>query len=564
MALAEDAAPAIVTGEGPRRMSALEVEHDNLDAALEWADASGAQEYMLRLATALALFFELRGHLASGCQWFARALEPDGSPSVVRAHALWGAAHVALYAHDFATFTRRAPEALAMAESVGDPWTAARALNARGYAELWFDPEQGRITLEHSVALGRDIDDAWAVADGLKMTSVALLTQTRLDEARTVLDALHDVARGSTTDSSWPGTTRVFGTIAWFRGDVDQAREQFELALHHCRLVGDPSTGGIAASWLAEIEALTGHYDAADERLHGLLARRPDDDDFDPDEPTTIALLPWLCTAAIQLQHSRSSNHSSIRRTCSRFRCGPRGRRLSAEQPSSPLMTKKAPRLRSPSRVGSLARRSTVPGSYHKPIINSPCWPVAPAGPMRPSASTMSRSAVQSEHGYLPGVAESLEALASLALEGESPLEAARLFGAAGALLTRLGVARWPADEANHDRDLARLRAALGAEFDAAWNEGNALTVDNAVAYATRARGERKRPSSGWDSLTPTERQVVELAAEGLTNPQIADGLFIARGTVKAHLGHVFPKLGVTTRAELAVLAVRRADDNTT
>ena len=389
--LAEGAAPAIVTGEGPRRMSALEVDHDNLDAALEWAEASGAQEYMLRLVTALALFFELRGHLANGCQWFARALEPDGAPSVVRARALWGAAHVALYAHDFATFTRRAPEALAMAENVGDPWTAARALNARGYAELWFDPEQGRITLEHSVALGRDIDDAWAVADGLKMTSVALLTQTRLDEARTVLDALHDVARALDNGFFVAWYHTGVGTIAWFRGDVDQAREQFELALHHCRLVGDPSTGGIAASWLAEIEALTGHYDAADERLHGLLARRPDDDDFDPDEPTTIAVLPWLCTAAIQLQHSRSSNHSSIRRTCSRFRCGPRGRRLCAEQPSSPLMTKKAPRLRSPSRVGSLARRSTAPGSYHKPIINSPCWPVAPAGPMRPSASTMSR-----------------------------------------------------------------------------------------------------------------------------------------------------------------------------
>ena len=56
-------------------------------------------------------------------------------------------------------------------------------------------------------------------------------------------------------------------------------------------------------------------------------------------------------------------------------------------------------------------------------------------------------------------------------------------------------------------------------------------------------------------SLTPTERQVVELAARASTNPQIADRLFIARGTVKVHIGHVFPKLGVTTRAELAALA---------
>ncbi len=46
-----------------------------------------------------------------------------------------------------------------------------------------------------------------------------------------------------------------------------------------------------------------------------------------------------------------------------------------------------------------------------------------------------------------------------------------------------------------------------------AWAEGSALTPAEAVAYARRARGTRKRPATGWDSLTPTEVQVVELAA---------------------------------------------------
>jgi DNA-binding CsgD family transcriptional regulator len=73
-----------------------------------------------------------------------------------------------------------------------------------------------------------------------------------------------------------------------------------------------------------------------------------------------------------------------------------------------------------------------------------------------------------------------------------------------------------------------------------------------------RARGERKRPSSGWESLTPTEVDVVRLAAQGLTNPEIADKLFIARTTVKTHLAHVFAKLGVSTRSELAHLAPDR------
>jgi DNA-binding CsgD family transcriptional regulator len=55
------------------------------------------------------------------------------------------------------------------------------------------------------------------------------------------------------------------------------------------------------------------------------------------------------------------------------------------------------------------------------------------------------------------------------------------------------------------------------------------------------------------------ELHVVGLVAEGLTNPEIGERLFISRGTVKTHLSHVFAKVGVTTRSELAAQATRRA-----
>ena len=51
---------------------------------------------------------------------------------------------------------------------------------------------------------------------------------------------------------------------------------------------------------------------------------------------------------------------------------------------------------------------------------------------------------------------------------------------------------------------------------------------------------------------------LVGLAAAGLTNPKIAERMFIARGTVKVHLSHVFAKLAVTTRAELPAQATKR------
>lgn len=70
--------------------------------------------------------------------------------------------------------------------------------------------------------------------------------------------------------------------------------------------------------------------------------------------------------------------------------------------------------------------------------------------------------------------------------------------------------------------------------------------------------GGRKRPESGWASLTPAELEVVHLVGEGLRHDANARRLFIAPGTVKVHLTHIFTNLGISTRSELAVQAASR------
>jgi DNA-binding CsgD family transcriptional regulator len=95
-------------------------------------------------------------------------------------------------------------------------------------------------------------------------------------------------------------------------------------------------------------------------------------------------------------------------------------------------------------------------------------------------------------------------------------------------------------------------------DFDAAWSEGAALSTVEAIAYAQRGRGQRKRPSSGWASLTPTELDVVRLVSEGLGNKDIASRLFVSPRTVQAHLTHIYTKLGLTSRVQLAQEAARR------
>lgn len=79
-----------------------------------------------------------------------------------------------------------------------------------------------------------------------------------------------------------------------------------------------------------------------------------------------------------------------------------------------------------------------------------------------------------------------------------------------------------------------------------------------AVADARRGRGERGRPETDWDALTPTERDLVRLVVEGHTNARIGERLFISPNTVKKHLSSVYAKVGAAGRAEPAAEAARR------
>jgi DNA-binding CsgD family transcriptional regulator len=66
------------------------------------------------------------------------------------------------------------------------------------------------------------------------------------------------------------------------------------------------------------------------------------------------------------------------------------------------------------------------------------------------------------------------------------------------------------------------------------------------------------RPAFGWDSLTDTERTITDLVAQGLSNRQVASRVFLSTHTVAFHLRHVFWKLGVTSRVQLARMAAEQ------
>ena len=159
--------------------------------------------------------------------------------------------------------------------------------------------------------------------------------------------------------------------------------------------------------------------------------------------------------------------------------------------------------------------------------------------------------------GYLPLVVDALDVVAGLVLDAGRGEAAVRLAAAAAAARDRLGYV--PAPVTRRVLDATAVDALDAVVRERARIEGTSLDLDAAVAYARRARGPRRRPASGWESLTPTERDVVELAAQGLRNQVIADQLLIGTGTVRTHLRRIFAKLDLTSRAELAARFASRS-----
>jgi DNA-binding CsgD family transcriptional regulator len=80
-----------------------------------------------------------------------------------------------------------------------------------------------------------------------------------------------------------------------------------------------------------------------------------------------------------------------------------------------------------------------------------------------------------------------------------------------------------------------------------------AVPVAEAARHELRATGARPRRAAftGVDALTPAERRVAQLAAQGLTNPQIAQDLFVTTKTVQTHLAHAYRKLDISSRRQL-------------
>ncbi|HEX9767345.1 MAG TPA: LuxR C-terminal-related transcriptional regulator, partial [Nitriliruptorales bacterium] len=163
------------------------------------------------------------------------------------------------------------------------------------------------------------------------------------------------------------------------------------------------------------------------------------------------------------------------------------------------------------------------------------------------------------DYGDRVGAAAALETIAGPAVALGEPERSLRLLAASQRFHIDAGIVRFPSQSDRFDRVRNTAQAALDTvDATACWDAGSELSLAEAIAYARRGRGERQRPQIGWASLTPVERDVVRLVAEGHTNAEIGERLFMSVNTVKKHLTHVYARVDVDGRADLAAQVARR------
>ena len=193
--LAEEAEPHL-RRDSPEWADRLEREHDNLRAALEWGEAAGETELVLRLAGAVSRFWYLKSHLSEGQRRLESALRADARPTSARAKALNGAAVMALNIRDLPKARLRAEEARALHRALGDAWGAAYATVMIGNALAeGGDLTSARPVLDESVRLFRELGDelyvliasvnlAWVTGELGDLTAERAIHEDNLARAR--------------------------------------------------------------------------------------------------------------------------------------------------------------------------------------------------------------------------------------------------------------------------------------------------------------------------------------------------------------------------------------------
>ena len=265
LALANEAERHLSQDEQTTWLDLLETEHDNLRAALDHLESSGAGEQQLMLAVSLSRFWYVRGHLAEGRARLEHALEAtaDQAPAQ-RRRACTAVASFGLLQGDHAAAIRFADEALAAAREEDDPRFVANALSNLGAILLAAgDRERAESTLEEAVTRARAAGDERIAALAINNLGDFALTVGDYERAEPLFSESLGLLRARGDTANVARSLFNNGAVDLMLGRITAAEARFHESLTLCRMTGNHEDSawsllGLAATNLANGEGERG------------------------------------------------------------------------------------------------------------------------------------------------------------------------------------------------------------------------------------------------------------------------------------------------------------------
>jgi DNA-binding CsgD family transcriptional regulator len=414
-----------------------------------------------------------------------------------------------------------ASTAVRAATSAGSIGWLAEAFGARLMAEAALGRAEAAATLESALALQADCEDQRVLAQPLFQVAVVWLWWDELERAKNGFEWLLARAREMGDEGSLPYVLVLAAQVECVRGDLRLAAAHADEGYELTEQAGQATLGAYLLALRALADAMAGDAQPARERAERALTMAAHTSGR-PAEHFALAAL-----GELELSLGRAAEASRA--------LGPLVAFLRRERIREPGTARVVPnQVETLIALGELDAASELL-DWHADNAEHLQRRSAVA------AAARCRGLLRAEQGDLEHALEQLESAVDLSSGVPIPSEHGRALLALGAAHRR----------AKHKRAARESLESAQAIFDGM----------GAGAWAERARAELARvggraPSSG--ALTPTERRVAELVAEGLQTKQVAAALFVSAKTVEGHLTNIYAKLGVHSRAELARLQSRR------
>jgi DNA-binding CsgD family transcriptional regulator/tetratricopeptide (TPR) repeat protein len=529
LALAEESDWLLAVASELNWLDRLEADYDNLHAVLDWSlSAPEGAVIGPHLATAMAGLWAVRGPVSSGREWLRRVLAREGG-------------------------------------GVSSPRMRVRGLAAATYlAAFQGDYEAARALSEEGIALGGSISGPSELAFCLALRGLVACSQAQYALARAVLSRSLEVARATRNERDRALPLAVLSLLACCEDEYPQARSYGEESLRIFRERGMLDGIALTLDTLGTVARRQGDYRLAQALHEESLAAGQ-----------ALGHKWYIAASLANLGHvARARGDDDAART--RYAESLQLYREVGDRRGSAVTL---------GNLGVLARRA---GDLDRACdyLTESLATARAAGDKRVVAAALAHLAgLARARGDLPagaggyaeslrlwadlqdtrGIAQTLEGCAHLLFTAGRPAPARDLCAQAEALLAALGARRSPAEQASCEELRAQVHSAVGSARSAPLDPvARGRDVEQVVGHALALLAalpappppQPARPASDAHPLTHREREIAALIARGLTNRAIAERLVIAERTAETHVSNILGKLGLDTRAQIAIWAV--------